>query len=162
MASGFVFRAFTVSLTQRRRSGHGCARTAFMALRWYTTVIDCRDVAAQGRWWAETLGWRVFYESDDEVVIIPSHLDLEALRSTPWEQVGPGLVFVPVPEDKTLKNRLHIDLAPHTSDDRDAEIARLLERGARYADVGQAPDVSWTVLTDPEGNEFCVLSSRDQ
>ncbi len=60
-----------------------------------------------------------------------------------------------------VKNRLHIDLAPHTSDDRDAEIARLIERGASRVDVGQTSDVTWTVLADPEGNEFCVLSSRD-
>ena len=68
------------------------------------------------------------------------------MKATPWEQVGPGLVFVPVPEGKTLKNRLHIDLAPHTSDDRDAEIAALLERGATLVDVGQPSDVTWTVL----------------
>ena len=68
----------------------------------------------------------------------------------------------PGPERKTGKNRLHIDLAPHTSDDRDAEIGRLLERGASLADVGQGDDVSWTVLADPEGNEFCVLSARDR
>ena len=60
-----------------------------------------------------------------------------------------------------MKNRLHIDLAPHTSEDRDAEIARLLERGATRVDVGQGSDVSWTVLADPEGNEFCVLSARN-
>ena len=52
-------------------------------------------------------------------------------------------------------------LAPHTSDDRDAEIAALLRRGATLVDVGQDPEVGWTVLADPEGNEFCVLSSRE-
>jgi hypothetical protein len=83
------------------------------------------------------------------------------MRTTPWEQVGPGLVFVPVPEGKTVKNRLHIDLAPHTTDDRDAEIAHLLERGATLVDVGQRTDAAWAVLADPEGNEFCVLSARD-
>jgi hypothetical protein len=132
-----------------------------VAVRWYTTVVDCRDVAAQAEWWRETLGWQKVYEADDEVVIVPAHVTEELIRSTPWEQVGPGLVFVPVSEPKALKNRLHIDLAPHTSDDRDAEIARLIERGARRVDVGQGDDVSWTVLADPEGNEFCVLSSRD-
>lgn len=132
-----------------------------MALRWYTIVVDCLDVAAQAEWWRETLGWKKIYEADDEVVIVPAHASEELVRSTPWEQVGPGIVFVPVPEPKTLKNRLHIDLAPHTSDDRDAEIARLLDRGAMRVDIGQPPDVSWTVLADPEGNEFCVLSSRD-
>ena len=132
-----------------------------MALRWYTIVVDCRDVAAQAEWWRATLGWQKVYEADDEVVIVPAHVTEDLIRATPWEQVGPGLVFVPVPEGKTLKNRLHIDLAPHTSDDRDAEIATLLQRGATLVDVGQRSDVSWTVLADPEGNEFCVLSARD-
>jgi hypothetical protein len=132
-----------------------------VARRWYTVVVDCRDVAAQAEWWRETLGWQKVFEADDEVVIVPAHVTEELTRSTPWEQVGPGLVFVPVSEHKSLKNRLHIDLAPHTSDDRDAEIAALLARGATLVDVGQGSDVSWTVLADPEGNEFCVLSSRD-
>jgi hypothetical protein len=130
-----------------------------MALHWYTVVVDCHDIAAQSRWWAETLGYTIAFEAADEVAIIPS--DWEA-RDLSWEHTPPGLVFVPVAEGKTVKNRLHIDLAPHTSDDRDAEIARLLERGAALADVGQSADASWTVLTDPEGNEFCVLSSRDE
>jgi glyoxalase superfamily protein len=132
-----------------------------MALRWYTVVVDCLDVAAQAEWWRETLGWQKVYEADDEVVIVPAYVTEELARATPWEHVGPGLVFVPVAEHKTLKNRLHIDLAPHTSDDRDAEIAALLERGATRVDVGQGAAVSWTVLADPEGNEFCVLSSRE-
>jgi hypothetical protein len=132
-----------------------------MALRWYSTVIDCIDVAAQGRWWAEALGWKVVYESDDELVIVPQHASEELVRETPWEQVPPGIVFVPVPEGKTVKNRIHIDLAPHTSDDRDAEIQRLLDMGATRTHVGESPEVSWDVLADPEGNEFCVLSSRD-
>jgi len=133
-----------------------------MALQWYTLVVDCLDVKKQAAWWAEALDWRIIFETDDECVIIPSWVDETALRDLPWERRGPGMVFVPVPEGKTVKNRLHIDLAPHTSQDRDAEIARLESLGARRADVGQPADTSWTVLTDPEGNEFCVLSSRDQ
>lgn len=132
-----------------------------MALRWYGVVVDCHDAAAQARWWAEVLDWVIFYEAEDGVVLLPRHATLEKLRSTPWQEVAPGLVFVPVPESKTVKNRLHLDLAPHTSDDREAEIERLLRLGARRADVGQSSDVGWEVLADPEGNEFCVLSSRD-
>jgi Glyoxalase-like domain len=132
-----------------------------MSLRWYSTVVDCRDVAAQARWWAAALGWKLVYEADDEVVLVPDHVTEEAIRATPWEQVGPGLVFVRVPEGKALKNRLHLDLAPHTGDDRGAEIVRLLGMGATRVDVGQSPDESWDVLADPEGNEFCVLSARD-
>jgi hypothetical protein len=132
-----------------------------MSLRWYSTVVDCRDVAAQARWWAAALGWKLVDEADDEAVLVPDHVTEETIRATPWEQVGPGLVFVRVPEAKALKNRLHLDLAPHTGDDRSAEIARLLGMGATRVDVGQSTDESWDVLADPEGNEFCVLSSRD-
>ncbi|MGS0683994.1 VOC family protein [Nakamurella sp. GG22] len=132
-----------------------------MAVRWYSTVMDCRDLRAQGNRWADVLGWKKAYESDDEVVLVPQHATLELIRSTPWEQVSPGLVFVRVADGKTVKNRLHLDLAPHTTDDRDTEMQRLLDLGATRADVGQGPEISWTVLADPEGNEFCVLSARD-
>jgi hypothetical protein len=132
-----------------------------MSLRWYSVVVDCRDVAAQARWWAAVLDWQIIYEADDEVVIVPRHITQEWLHATPWEQVGPGLIFVPVPEHKTVKNRLHIDLAPHLDDDQGAMVESLIARGATRADVGQNEDeVSWVVLADPEGNEFCVLSAR--
>ena len=134
-----------------------------MALRWYSIVVDCDDVAAQAEWWRETLGWKKVYEAEDEVVIMPAHVTEDLIHSMPWEEVGPGIVFVPVSERKAVKNRLHIDVAPHTSDDRDAEVAGLLARGATEVDVGQSSDpaeTTWTVLADPEGNEFCVLSAR--
>lgn len=135
-----------------------------MALKWYTVVVDCTDPQAQARWWAQALDWLVVYDTPEEAVAVPKfalegpehEVDLDA-----WMRRGQGLVFVPVPEGKELKNRLHIDLAPHTSQDREAEIARLIDLGAARADVGQSDEVTWTVLTDPEGNEFCVLSSRD-
>ncbi len=134
-----------------------------MALRYYTTVVDCRDIAAQARWWAETLGWHIVFENDEEVSVVPEWVTEEPVADLDtWLRAGTGLVFVPVAEGKTVKNRLHIDLAPHTSQDRDAEIARLLERGATRVEVGQTDEATWTVLADPEGNEFCVLSSRDR
>ena len=133
-----------------------------MSIRWYTVVIDCHNVAAQAAWWAQALDWVTVYEAPDEVVIVPRYATGPEGDAIPVDRRGPGLVFVPVPEGKTVKNRLHIDLAPHTSQDRDAEIAALLGRGATLADVGQDDDVTWTVLADPEGNEFCVLSSRDR
>ena len=133
-----------------------------MTLRWYSIVIDCRDVRKQARWWAEALDWKLVYDTDDECVIVPSWMaDDSYPRETPWDRQGPGMVFVPVPEGKSVKNRIHVDLAPHTSQDRDAEIARLERLGATRTDVGQSPECTWTVLADPEGNEFCVLSSRD-
>jgi catechol 2,3-dioxygenase-like lactoylglutathione lyase family enzyme len=132
-----------------------------MALRWYTIVVDCRDAKAQAEWWAEVLGWKKIYESDDEAVIVPQWVTPEVAKATPWDHVGPGLVFVPVPEGKTVKDRLHIDLAAHISDDRDAEIERLLSMGATRVNVGQTGEEGWDVFADPEGNEFCVLSSRE-
>ena len=131
-----------------------------MALRWYSTVVESRDHRALARWWAGALGWDVFIETDDEAVLIPPWAR-ELAPTLRFEQVPPGLVFVPVEHDKHGKNRLHLDLAPHVSDDRDAEIERLLALGATRVDVGQGDAATWEVLVDPDGNEFCVLSSRE-
>jgi predicted enzyme related to lactoylglutathione lyase len=113
-----------------------------MVSRWENLVVDAQDPARLARWWAEALGYQITYEKPDEVEI----------RRTPDEL--PGLIFVPVPEQKRVKNRLHIDLRPH---DQEGEVERLVNMGARHVDVGQGEDVSWVVLADPEGNEFCVL-----
>lgn len=115
-----------------------------MSLEWEQTVVDSADPAALGRWWAEALGWVVVNASAEEFEIQPERDRL------------PGLIFVPVPETKTLKNRLHLDFRP---DDQAAEVARLLALGARHWD-GAPGDVPWVTLVDPEGNEFCVLSER--
>jgi hypothetical protein len=132
-----------------------------MSIRWYCVVVDCKDVAAQSRWWAEVLDWRVAYEAADEVVLVPPHA-LDQTRDIPPSERAPGLIFVPVPEGKAVKNRLHIDLAPSSDAGQEPEVRRLETLGARRADVGQDPDkVTWVVMADPEGNEFCVLSARD-
>ena len=132
-----------------------------MALRWYSNVIETTDVQRLARWWAEALDWDVIYEADDEVVVVPKWA-MELSQQLEFHRVPPGLVFVRVDHEKQTKNRIHMDFAPHSSDDRDAEIARLESLGAKRTDVGQGPDVSWTVLADIDGNEFCVLSSRDR
>jgi predicted enzyme related to lactoylglutathione lyase len=132
-----------------------------MALRWYSTVVESTDHKKLARWWAEALGWHVIFETDEESVLVPSWA-AELSEKLDFHQVPPGMVFVPVEHEKVGKNRLHWDFAPHTSDDRDAEIARLVELGATVIDVGQPADATWTVLTDPDGNEFCVLSAREQ
>lgn len=115
-----------------------------MSLEWEQTIIDARDPGALGRWWREALGWVVVNDDPGEYEIRP---DAERL---------PGLLFGRVSEPKTVKNRLHLDFRP---DDQGAEVERLIELGAMRADVGQG-EQSWVVLADPEGNEFCVLSSR--
>ncbi len=115
-----------------------------MTLEWEQLNVDAADPVALGRCWAAALGWWVVNDSPEEFEIRPAPDRL------------PGLLFAPVPEAKTVKNRLHLDFRP---DDQGAEVERLLALGARRADVGQG-EQSWTVLMDPEGNEFCVLSSR--
>jgi catechol 2,3-dioxygenase-like lactoylglutathione lyase family enzyme len=130
-----------------------------VSVRWYSVVVDCSDVAAQAAWWAEVLGWQTAHQAADEVVIVPPHA-LTKRDQIPVEEQGPGLVFVSVPEGKTVKNRLHLDLAPRSTDDHLAEVERLIGLGATRVDVGQQ-DAPWIVLADPEGNEFCVLTPRD-
>jgi predicted enzyme related to lactoylglutathione lyase len=104
------------------------------------------------RFWAEALGWRITSEEPDEVVLEPA-------VGSPEEGVAPDIVFLRVPEGKSVKNRLHIDLRP---DDRTREVERLEQLGARRVDIGQAADVTWVVMGDPEGNEFCVLEEGSQ
>jgi hypothetical protein len=115
-----------------------------MTLEWEQTIVEARDPVALGGWWRTALDWVVVNDDPDEFEIRPTADRL------------PGLLFVPVPEQKTIKNRLHLDFRP---DDRDAEVARLLALGAAPADIGQG-EQTWIVLQDPEGNEFCVLGSR--
>jgi catechol 2,3-dioxygenase-like lactoylglutathione lyase family enzyme len=108
--------------------------------------IDTQDPAKLASFWEAALGWRRTHEEDDEVVLEPP-------AGSPEDGVVPDLLFLKVPEGKAGKNRLHIDLRPA---DQAAEVARLESLGARRVDVGQG-DVSWVVLADPDGNEFCVL-----
>jgi predicted enzyme related to lactoylglutathione lyase len=115
-----------------------------MPSSWEQIVVDAEDPARLGRWWAEALGYVIVHEAPDEVEI---RRDRDRL---------PGLLFTPVPQAKTGKNRLHLDLRP---DDQEAEVERLVDMGARPVDIGQG-DVTWVVLADPEGNEFCVLASK--
>ena len=72
---------------------------------------------------------------------------------SPEDGIAPDLIFLKVPEGKTVKNRLHLDLRPA---DQGAEVARLQALGARQVSIGQG-DVSWVVMADPDGNEFDVL-----
>src|SRR5690606_39766494 len=90
-----------------------------MTLRWYSVVVDTPDPRALARWWAEAIDWRIVFESDDEVALVPGYVrGEEDVRAMDWERMPPGLVFVWVPEPKTAKNRLHIDLRSeeHTSE----------------------------------------------
>ncbi len=118
-----------------------------MSLRVQCLCVDTQDPDRLARFWAEVLGWRRTYEEPDEVVLEPP-------AGSPEDGVAPDLLFLRVPEDKAGKNRLHLDLRPQ---DQAAEVARLEDLGARRVSVGQGEDVTWVVLADPDGNEFCVL-----
>ena len=121
-----------------------------MACRFTELVVDCRDPESLAAFWAAVLDYRVLSREEDEVEIGP-----EAGFGGP----APTLVFGRVAEPKTGKLRLHIDVSP-TDRDQDDELQRLLDLGARPADVGQTGAESWHVLADPEGNPFCLLKAR--
>jgi hypothetical protein len=118
-----------------------------VGLRIQCLCIDTVDPARLAGFWQSALGWRRTHERDDEVVLEPPSGSAE-------DGIVPDLLFLRVPEDKASKNRLHLDLRPS---DQDVEVARLEALGARRSDVGQGLDVSWVVMADPDGNEFCVL-----
>src|SRR5215207_3706634 len=122
-----------------------------MATRLYSVVFDSADPSGLARWWSDALGWPVTHEEPDEVVV----------ESASEQDRVPALVFVPVPEAKAVKNRVHLDLASDSPDHQAATVERLVRQGATHVDVGQA-DAPWVVLADIEGNEFCVLEERDR
>jgi predicted enzyme related to lactoylglutathione lyase len=114
-------------------------------------TIDSGDPQALARWWADVLDWQVLDVFDDgDVWIAPGTDPSEFPGAIPF-------LFLEVPDEKTVKNRLHLDLVP---DDQDAEVARLEAFGATRVDIGQG-DVDWVVMADPEGNEFCILRSYE-
>lgn len=118
-----------------------------MTLRIQALSYDTNDPSAIATFWEQALGWRRTYEEADEVVLEPP-------AGSPEDGVAADLLFGMVPEGKAVKNRLHLDLRP---DDQAAEVARLEGLGAKRVSIGQGDEVTWVVLADPDGNEFCVL-----
>ena len=114
-----------------------------MALRFTEVCIDAADIDGLAQWWSGVLDWRKEPTDDGDVI----------LRAPAG--AGPDWLFIAVPDDKVVKNRIHFDFTP---DDQKVEVDRLLALGARHVDIGQG-DESWVVLADPEGNEFCVLAA---
>jgi predicted enzyme related to lactoylglutathione lyase len=113
-------------------------------------TVDCADPYRQALFWSEVTGWQEDPDDpnrpdDPEGRIVSAH--------------GISLLFIPVPEGKAVKNRMHLDFTP-TAQSRDEEVARLLGIGASLVDDQRRPDgTGWVVLADPEGNEFCVERS---
>ena len=117
------------------------------------TSIDCGNAYELSEWWKQVLGY-VDVEDDPN---LPGHEECMILDPS----TGHRLLFIEVPEAKTVKNRVHLDLCPR-SGTRDDELSRLLGLGAtEVADHRgkYGPGTGWVVLADPEGNEFCILRS---
>jgi len=120
-----------------------------MSSRIAAIAIDALDTRLVAEFWCAVLGWGVLEEDEEGISIGPS------------DGAWPTIDVFRVPERKAVKNRLHLDLRADGTSTAE-EIERLQGLGARRVDVGQGPDVSWTVLADPEGNEFCLLSRTVQ
>jgi predicted enzyme related to lactoylglutathione lyase len=118
-----------------------------MPVTLHHVVVDAHDLPGLARFWAQALHWTVLSEREREVVIGPS------------DNAPVGMCFMPVTDVKTVKNRVHLDVTTR-AEDRDAEIERLVALGARRVDIGQTGEEAWTVLADPEGNEFCVIRPK--
>ncbi len=118
-----------------------------MPLALHHIVVDAHDLPEMARFWSGALGWKVLSVREREIVIGPA------------EDAPTGICFMPTGDAKSSKNRLHLDLTTGP-DDRVAEIGRLIGLGARRVDIGQTGRESWTVLADPEGNEFCVIRPK--
>ena len=118
-----------------------------MRVRLHHIVVDAHDLPGLAAFWTQALGWKVLSEREREIVIGAD------------ENAPVGMCFMPVTDEKLVKNRVHLDLTSD-AEDRDEEIERLLALGARRVDIGQTGEESWTVLADPEGNEFCVIRPK--
>jgi hypothetical protein len=110
-------------------------------------VVASRHPRRSADFWVAASGWDIAYEEEDVV----------GLRSP--NGTGPMLEFLRSDDPKRGKNRVHLDVAPRPDDHQSLEVDRLIRLGAEPVDIGQS-EVPWDVLTDPEGNEFCVLPPR--
>jgi predicted enzyme related to lactoylglutathione lyase len=117
-----------------------------MTLKFDEICVDATDIHRLASWWADVLGWQPEPTDDGDVMLIAP------------PGAGPNWLFVEVPDDRVVKNRIHFDFRP---DDQQAEVERVIALGARRVDIGQTGDESWVVLADPEGNEFCILAADD-
>lgn len=111
-------------------------------------LIDANDTELLADFWSAVLDWpRGETDADGEI-------ELTNPTGAP-----PSLLFLPVPEEKVGKNRLHLDVTP-AAGQQAVELQRLLALGATPVDIGQG-EQTWQVLADPEGNEFCLLRGGD-
>jgi predicted enzyme related to lactoylglutathione lyase len=116
-----------------------------MALTPHMVMIDCADPAALTKFWSQAAGYEVRWQADEFVILGPT------------QGGGIQIGLQRVPEPRAGKNRVHVDW---DADDRVAEVDRLTGLGARVIDEHSAYGIKWTVLADPEGNEFCVSATE--
>ena len=116
-------------------------------------TVDCADALTLARFWAQALGWHIYHDNDPEVLVAPEF---------PPRREEPTMLFIPVPEPRTVKNRMHVDLQPEGGT-REEEIERLLGLGATIVEDHREPNgAGWVWMADPEGNDFCVERSAAQ
>ena len=120
-----------------------------MSLRIQCLTIDCHDLDLVATFWAEALGWRRTFADDVEICLEPPQGEL-------GDGLLPDLLFIKVPDDKTVKNRVHLDLRPGVGDTQEAEVARLEGLGSRV--VAELP--RWTVMEAPTGHRFCIVGPQ--
>jgi predicted enzyme related to lactoylglutathione lyase len=124
-----------------------------MASTLRNVTVDCSDALKLAHFWAEVLGWNIYHDDDPEVLLAPQF---------PPAIDGPTMLFIPVPEPRNAKNRVHVDLQP-TDRTRDEEVERLVGLGATVVEDHRTPEgAGWVWMADPEGNDFCVERSADE
>jgi hypothetical protein len=120
--------------------------------RFTELIVDAHDMRLLADFWCSVLSFHVLEESDSFIEIGERQTTADSVIAG---AIPPTIVFVPVPEGKTVKNRVHVDVSPIDRSQQE-EVDRLTELGAHRIDIGQG-DQPWVVMADPEGNEFCVL-----
>ena len=115
-----------------------------MTSRLVALCLDANDPVRLARFWADALHWEIDDDTHDEIGLVPT------------DDTGFRILFEPVPDKKTGRNRNHLDLTT-SIDDQSQTVRRLVELGARHIDIGQGQDEPHVVLADPEGNEFCII-----
>ena len=117
----------------------------------FSVTFDAADHEALAGWWAETLGWERQATSEE----------MSSIRPPEAERHEDHILFMKVPEPKSAKNRVHLDL--HPEGDTRAYLSSLIARGATLIEErGPEWPVQWATLADPEGNEFCVVLGRSE
>jgi len=136
-------------LAERSLRGSRRRRRLELSTRLVSLCFDANDPLRLARFWAAALHWEIHDETDEEIDLVPTD-------GTPL-----SFLFLPVPEPKAGKNRLHLDLVSESPEHQSEMVDRLITLGAQRVDIGQPGDVDHVVLADPEGNEFCVVLRGD-